>query len=47
MKSPAKKSGMSRRSAIQSVLGVAGMGTMVLPQTSYAASPDTLLITAK
>ncbi|GAB4006050.1 galactonate dehydratase [Spirosoma sp. KCTC 42546] len=39
MKHPAKKSGISRRSAIQSVLGVAGMGTMVLPQTSYAASP--------
>lgn len=39
MRSPAKKSGMSRRSAIQSVLGVAGMGTMVLPQTSYSASP--------
>ncbi|UHG92873.1 galactonate dehydratase [Spirosoma oryzicola] len=40
MKSPRKQAGMSRRSAIQSVLGVAGMSTMVLPQTSYASSPD-------
>lgn len=31
-------SGMSRRSAIQSVLGVAGMGVMSLPQSSYASS---------
>ena len=35
--------GVSRRSAIQSVLGVAGMGTMVLPQTSYAAAPGHFL----
>lgn len=34
-----KKTGVSRRSVIQSVLGVAGMSTMVLPQTSYSASP--------
>lgn len=32
-----KKSGISRRSAIQSVLGVAGMGIMALPQSSYAS----------
>jgi galactonate dehydratase len=32
-----KKSGISRRSAIQSVLGVAGAGSMLLPKTSYAA----------
>ncbi|QMW00118.1 galactonate dehydratase [Spirosoma foliorum] len=34
-----KKTGVSRRSVIQSVLGVAGMSTMVLPKTSYSASP--------
>ena len=39
MKSNAPKKGISRRSAIQSVLGVAGMGSMVLPQTSYANNP--------
>ncbi|MBD2755843.1 galactonate dehydratase [Spirosoma validum] len=33
------KPGMSRRSAIQSVLGVAGMGSMILPETSYASNP--------
>ncbi|UFH53395.1 galactonate dehydratase [Spirosoma sp. KNUC1025] len=38
MKSP-QKSGISRRSAIQSVLGVAGMSTLVLPKTSYASGP--------
>ena len=31
------KSGISRRSAIQSVLGVAGMGLMALPKASYAS----------
>ena len=31
------KSGISRRSAIQSVLGVAGMGLMALPKSSYAS----------
>ncbi len=30
--------GISRRSAIQSVLGVAGMGLMTLPKTSYASA---------
>jgi len=39
MKSSGKKTGISRRSAIQSVLGVAGMGSMILPQASYAADP--------
>ncbi len=34
-----KKSGISRRSAIQSVLGVAGMSAIALPKTSYAATP--------
>ena len=31
--------GISRRSAIQSVLGVAGLTTMALPKTSYASNP--------
>jgi len=35
-----KISGISRRSAIQSVLGIAGMGTMLLPKTSYASTPQ-------
>ena len=30
---------ISRRSAIQSVLGLAGLGTMLLPKTSYASIP--------
>ncbi|GAB3941714.1 galactonate dehydratase [Spirosoma harenae] len=34
-----KKTGVSRRSAIQSVLGVAGLSTMILPETSYASNP--------
>ena len=37
MKSIFAKSGISRRSAIQSVLGVAGMGLMALPKSSYAS----------
>ena len=36
MKSTTKKFEISRRTAIQSVLGVAGMGIMSLPQSSYA-----------
>lgn len=32
------KKGMSRRSAIQSVLGVAGLGLMALPKNSYASA---------
>ncbi len=36
MKSTTKKYEISRRSAIQSVLGVAGMGIMALPESSYA-----------
>ncbi|MGF7218872.1 galactonate dehydratase [Spirosoma lacussanchae] len=39
MKSSPKTNAVSRRSVIQSVLGVAGMSTMVLPERSYAASP--------
>lgn len=39
MKPTDKKPGMSRRQAIQSVLGVAAMGSMILPKTSYAAAP--------
>lgn len=31
---------MSRRSAIQSVLGVAGVGMMALPRSSYASTPE-------
>ena len=38
MNSP-KPSGISRRSAIQSVLGVAGMSSMLLPESSYASNP--------
>ncbi|GAB3998255.1 galactonate dehydratase [Spirosoma daeguense] len=34
-----KKTGVSRRSAIQSVLGVASLSTMVLPESSYASNP--------
>lgn len=34
-----KQSTISRRSALQSVLGLAGLGTMVLPKTSYASTP--------
>jgi galactonate dehydratase len=37
MKNKLKK-GMSRRSAIQSVLGVAGLGLMALPKNSYASA---------
>ena len=33
------QSGISRRSAIQSVLGIAGLGTMLLPKTSYSSIP--------
>lgn len=36
MKSTTKKFEISRRTAIQSVLGVAGMGIMALPESSYA-----------
>jgi len=36
MKSTTKKYEISRRAAIQSVLGVAGMGIMALPESSYA-----------
>lgn len=36
MKSTSKKFEISRRTAIQSVLGVAGMGIMSLPESSYA-----------
>ncbi len=39
MKYGKKKSGMSRRAAIQSVLGVAGVGMMALPSSSYASTP--------
>jgi galactonate dehydratase len=35
-----KKQGISRRDAIQSVLGIAAAGTMLLPKTSYAAIPE-------
>jgi galactonate dehydratase len=35
MKSSNKESGISRRTAIQSVLGVVGLG-MALPKSSYA-----------
>ncbi len=34
-----KPSGISRRSAIQSVLGVAGAGALLLPDSSYASNP--------
>ncbi len=33
------KNGISRRSALQSVLGFVGLGTMILPKTSYASNP--------
>jgi len=36
---PSNQSTISRRSAIQSVLGMAGLGTMLLPKTSYASKP--------
>ena len=39
MKPNPKSTTLSRRAAIQSVLGVAATGTMLLPQTSYAANP--------
>jgi galactonate dehydratase len=35
-----KQSGISRRNAIQSVLGIAATGTLLLPKTSYAAAPE-------
>jgi galactonate dehydratase len=35
-----KQSGISRRNAIQSVLGIAATGTLLLPKTSYAATPE-------
>jgi galactonate dehydratase len=38
MNNASNKPGMSRRSAIQSVLGVAGAGVMTLPQSSYASN---------
>jgi galactonate dehydratase len=34
------QSGISRRNAIQSVLGIAATGTLLLPKTSYAAAPE-------
>lgn len=34
-----KQTNLSRRAAIQSVLGVAATGTMLLPKSSYAAAP--------
>ena len=37
MKRKTNQAGMSRRSAIQSVLGVAGASMMALPRASYAA----------
>ncbi|MGD1894797.1 MAG: galactonate dehydratase [Cyclobacteriaceae bacterium] len=37
MTTTTKKKGVSRRSAIQSVLGVAGVGLMALPKSSYAS----------
>lgn len=37
MNSAKNTNGISRRSAIQSVLGIAGMGIMALPQSSYAS----------
>ena len=40
MKSLKNKSGISRRSAIQSVLGLAGMGLMALPKSAYAKAPE-------
>ena len=39
MQSPFKKAGMSRRSAIQSVLGVAAGTGLLLPEASYAQNP--------
>ena len=39
MKPSTNKPNISRRSVIQSVLGVAGMGAMILPETSYALNP--------
>lgn len=39
MQISSKKPGISRRTALQSVLGVAGMGLMALPKTSYATNP--------
>lgn len=39
MKSNPKSTTLSRRAAIQSVLGIAATGTMLLPKTSYAANP--------
>ncbi len=39
MKSKKESTGVSRRNAIQSVLGIAGMVSMVLPKTSYASTP--------
>jgi galactonate dehydratase len=35
-----KQSGISRRNAIQSVLGIAATSTLLLPKTSYAAAPE-------
>lgn len=40
MKSTKKTYQISRRNAIQSVLGVAGMGIMALPESSYARGVD-------
>ncbi len=40
MKYSSKRPSMSRRSAIQSVLGVAGVGMMALPRSSYASTPE-------
>jgi galactonate dehydratase len=37
MNSARNNNGISRRAAIQSVLGIAGMGIMALPQSSYAS----------
>jgi galactonate dehydratase len=47
MKQTEKKPGMSRRQAIQSVLGVAAMGSMILPKTSYASAPGEFMAYGK
>lgn len=39
MKTQPKSTTLSRRAALQSVLGIAATGTMLLPKTSYAANP--------
>ena len=47
MKSTTKKFEISRRTAIQSVLGVAGMGIMSLPESSYAIGSGNKVKTSK